>query len=651
MNKTFVVIKSLFSVVTMCLIAVFLFSGSVFGSIEIISTNSSGILGDKGGLLGTCAPLSTISADGRYVVFTSLSTNLLQGVTAGQHGYIHDRFTGITEVVDVNNAGELANSYSDCFSISADGNYIAFMSYADNLVAGDINGTLDVFVRDRQNGITELVSVTNSGAPANGYSGHPVISSDGRYVAYTSGAKNLGANLIDVFVRDRVSKMTERISVPADGSLGGEGFAPSISADGRYVAFLSDGVGLVPETTMCKGFNRHLYVRDRTTNTTEWISQNNHCVSYTTWGLAHSISGDGNIVAFVSYDGIIVYDRQTKNVEILTGGVSDAIGDDPRFRPALNFDGRFVAFTTWENLVPEYNNGYIWDVFIKDRLSGTTEILSINNDGIAGSGSSMQPSISLDGRYIAFESIAYNLVPCDNNGYMDVFVYDRQGDVSNYNGCGPKLGAKILVNPNLLIFNSIEITGSSSKTVNVSNTGKTDLSVYSITISGANASSFAQTNNCSIMPPGAACSISVTFTPASLGEKNAILTIATNDSNAPIVDVSLSGTGVDTIIPSITITPNSTILWPPNHKMVDVLIDGSASDTGSGIASIEITVTDEYGVYNMTVPGFGSTIQLEAWRDGTDRDGRRYAITAVVTDNAGNQSTATTEVLVPHDMR
>ncbi len=85
--------------------------------------------------------------------------------------------------------------------------------------------------------------------------------------------------------------------------------------------------------------------------------------------------------------------------------------------------------------------------------------------------------------------------------------------------------------------------------------------------------------------------------------------------------------------------------------MRDIVINGTAADSESGVASIEITVKDEYGIYNMTVPGFGSTIQLEAWREGTDKDGRHYTITVVATDKAGNKSTAVTEVLVPHDMR
>ncbi|MBI4690832.1 MAG: hypothetical protein HY754_11310 [Nitrospirae bacterium] len=107
---------------------------------------------------------------------------------------------------------------------------------------------------------------------------------------------------------------------------------------------------------------------------------------------------------------------------------------------------------------------------------------------------------------------------------------------------------------------------------------------------------------------------------------------------------------IDTTPPVITVTATPNTIWPPDHKMVDVLIDGSATDNESGVASTEITVTDEYGIYNMTVPGFGSTIQLEAWREGEDKDGRVYTITVTAKDNAGNESTATTQVTVPHDM-
>ena len=103
--------------------------------------------------------------------------------------------------------------------------------------------------------------------------------------------------------------------------------------------------------------------------------------------------------------------------------------------------------------------------------------------------------------------------------------------------------------------------------------------------------------------------------------------------------------------PAPLLSASQSILWPPDHKMTNVLLSGAASDSGSGIASTVITVNDEYGICNLTVPAFGSAIPLESWRAGTDKDGRIYTITAVITDKAGNRSTGTTTVLVPHDMR
>ncbi len=112
------------------------------------------------------------------------------------------------------------------------------------------------------------------------------------------------------------------------------------------------------------------------------------------------------------------------------------------------------------------------------------------------------------------------------------------------------------------------------------------------------------------------------------------------------------GINIDTTAPVISgLGTNKAVLWPPNHKMVNIVIGGTVSDNASSIASAVFTVTDEYGIYNKTVSGLGSVITLEAWRDGDDYDGRVYTITAVVTDNAGNQSTGSTTVLVPHDMQ
>lgn len=108
---------------------------------------------------------------------------------------------------------------------------------------------------------------------------------------------------------------------------------------------------------------------------------------------------------------------------------------------------------------------------------------------------------------------------------------------------------------------------------------------------------------------------------------------------------------IDKTPPAINLSADPSILWPPNHKMVNVTIGGGAEDSLSGVASVAFTVTDEYGSIEPKVSGFNTTIPLEAWRNGNDNDGRRYTITVVTTDNAGNSSTASTVVRVPHDQR
>ncbi len=170
----------------------------------------------------------SISADGRFVAFFSDATNLVAGDTNGADDvFVRDRKQGTTERVSVSSAGEQANAGTvrpPDPSISADGRFVAFESYASNLVAGDTYGTWDVFVRDRSAGTTELVSVSTAGEQGNDGSGDPSISADGRFVAFESSATNLVAGdtngADDVFVRDRQAGTTELVSVSTAGRQG-----------------------------------------------------------------------------------------------------------------------------------------------------------------------------------------------------------------------------------------------------------------------------------------------------------------------------------------------------------------------------------------------------------------------------------------------
>jgi Tol biopolymer transport system component len=219
------------------------------GTTERVSVNSAGAQANYGGAF------PSISVDGRFVAFDSYASNLVSGDTNGAPDvFVHDRQTGTTERVSVNVAGTQGNNSSGDASISADGRLVAFDSYASNLVSGDTNGTWDVFVRDRQAGTTKCMSVDSAGTQGNDSSLSGSISVDGRFVAFQSSASKLvsgdtnGAS--DVFVHDRQTGTTERVSVDSAGREGNlDSVYPAISADGRFVAFHGDASNLVPGDT------------------------------------------------------------------------------------------------------------------------------------------------------------------------------------------------------------------------------------------------------------------------------------------------------------------------------------------------------------------------------------------------------------------
>jgi len=196
-----------------------------------------------------------ISADGRYVAFVSYASNLVPGDTNdAQDIFVYDRQIGQTSRVSEDSDGTQGNGPSHWPAISADGRYVVFYSSASNLVPDDTNGTYDAFVHDRLTGQTSRVSVASDGTQGNGESERPAISADGRYVAFVSYANNLVPGdtngTFDVFVHDRQTGQTSRVSVASDGTQGNVSSSVSaISADGHYVAFLSEASNLVPGDT------------------------------------------------------------------------------------------------------------------------------------------------------------------------------------------------------------------------------------------------------------------------------------------------------------------------------------------------------------------------------------------------------------------
>jgi Tol biopolymer transport system component len=335
---------------------------------------------------------AAISGDARFVAIASAASDLVRGDTNGVYDvFVRDRLRGVTVRASVGPRGSQANARTGLSGISRNGRFVLMWSDASNLVAGDTNGTADVFVRDRVAKSTERVSIGPAGRQLDTESGQAAISADGRFVAFSSGG--------NVFVRDRVSASTELV---------GRGAMPAVSADARSVA-LNDGDG-------------HIVVRDRSTGSTELVSVDSSGGILPGDALVPTISADGRFVAFLveprrpatgeARDVLYVRDRLRKT----TTRVASSIGN-----PTIAPDGRTVAY---EGGRP----GGLQEVIVRDLASGRTEVASVSTLGRAENAPSWVGSgpLSSSGRFVAFYSEASNLVPADRNGSSDVFVRDRR---------------------------------------------------------------------------------------------------------------------------------------------------------------------------------------------------------------------------------
>ena len=334
--------------------------------IEVVSRDSDASVINEGGFASSDP---SMSSDGRFVAFVSLSGNLVTGVN-GQQIYVRDRQTGQTTVVSKSSAGIFGNGTSSVPAISADGRYVAFVSTSTNLVGG-VNGT-QVYLHDRELGLTTLISKANSGTPVygDGASSSPTISSDGRFVAFASLSTNLGAAAGNqqIYIHDRltgVNGTTSLISKDGSATAGiGNSSKPSVSSDGRFVAFVSGATNIVT------GFSgQQIYVHDRNTG----------------------VNGTNSLI---SRDN---------------SGMPSA-GDQNSSGPSISSDGRYVAFTSSAtNLIATVSGQQI---YLHDRNGPTTSLASRDNAGslAEGNGPSDSASINGNGGFVAFASQAANLV-------------------------------------------------------------------------------------------------------------------------------------------------------------------------------------------------------------------------------------------------
>ena len=550
------------------------------GTTKLVSVNLTGLGGGNGGSLP-----ADVSADGRYAAFESSATDLVAGDTNNTNDvFVRDLSIGVTRLVSASTNGAVGNGASRSATMTSDGRYVAFVSGASNLVPNDTNGIPDVFVRDLQGGSNILISAgaTSAGTVLSyttSSSESPDITPDGRYVAFFSTATNLvpGVRTVgDIYVRDLVGESTRWASadaravlLAAQGTTNGVCYNHNISADGQFVAYevsrapgssaLTPGVILrysvgsgqtdvvntnayvpampyedihnlemtpdgrfiafVANTNGTSGATTCIYVWDAQTGTAALASGNlSNAVPTKSLCDKPALSTNGQFVAFLSSATNMVtnavlgdfhaYRRDLQaGCTVLLDADSNGIGSpiNPETSLCLNVDGRFVAFECAEgNLVPhnrshrsdvfvrdvatgagelisvrdvaldsltpngatmfsafslstdgrwftfasEANNlaandtNLHRDIFLRDLVSGTNCLVSVDTNGFSGDGLSAEPAISADGRYVAFTSSADNLVPGDTNKAADVFVRDLQAETTvlvsfNTAGTGP----------------------------------------------------------------------------------------------------------------------------------------------------------------------------------------------------------------------
>ncbi len=533
-------------------------------AVERVSVDSLAI--EANGPSGRFAP-PRMSADGRFVVFESNADNLVPNDTNGAADiFVHDRITGMTERASIASDGSEAISFSQEPAISGDGRFVAFNSPASNLVPDD-HFNNDVFVYDRLNATIERVSVGPSGEEADpgANSFGAAISADGRFVAFTTSASNFDVDWdpdFDVFVKDRLTGSIERANVASDGSQSAPGLdsnrLPAISADGRFVAFFSAAANLVADDT---NGTTDLFVHDRLTGATE-------------------------------------------RVDVASDGGQASIGAAGDKSPAISADGRFVAFTSRaQNLYTTVYNGRD-QIFVRDRLAGLTEQITVGLGGTTGNSDSGNTSISGDGRFVAFQSCSTNLVVGDTSATCDdVFVHDRQ------------TGTMARVS---LAFDGGEASGNGS-----------DLIVTAMSGDGR-------------------------FVSWDSGSTN----LVPADTNG-VHDVFVAANPLANRSPSCAaavLAPVST-LWPPNHALVRLAVAGISDPDGDPINMTVTQITQDepllgQGSGDKCPDGMGiggATAIVRAERNGTG-DGRVYHVHFEATDGRGGSCIGMATACVPHDM-
>jgi Tol biopolymer transport system component len=401
-----------------------------------------------------------ITPDGNYVLFTADGLHL-PGNPLARDVYLYERATNMVSLVSFGPGGQTPNgtgSYVYNRGISGDARWIVYVSTASNLVNQDTNGKLDVFLHDRVTSNTELVSVSTSGAQADFPSDIGAdVSDDGRYIAFACRANNLVPSdnnaAGDVFLRDRTAGTTVALSLTPGGATGNAtSWHPSMSADGRWIVFESSATDLDP-TTPTGGLGTDIFLADCVTGTVECISKTPSGNGGNAQSIFPVISRDGRFAVFTSHADdlvagdtnfdadVFVCDLATKAITRVSISSTGAEADNQSGSPSISADGRFVTFSSSaKNFVVGLAAGSIFNVYLHDRLTGTTKLVprSMPNPSVTQGGGNAQSgggayndhqgsSVASDGRWVAYHSLAYNLVPGEFViGGQNVLLTDMQ---------------------------------------------------------------------------------------------------------------------------------------------------------------------------------------------------------------------------------
>lgn len=481
----------------------------------------------------------------------------------------------------------------------------------------------------------DLISLTQSGQANNAY--FPAVSTDGKWAAFSSYDPTHITNNSDIYIRNLDTGTLEKVSLASDGGFGnGVSQRPSISADGRFVVFESLASNLVPGDVngACD-----VFVRDRLLGTTEIVSLDNDGTQGTEGSSTAAISADGRFVVFNTRSnftgsdatigfGAFLRDRQAQTTTYISSGIF----------PALSGSGRIIVSREGKNLV------------LRDLQAGVVEIVAQFGAELMNTNPNAYiPAISSDGRYVVYEGWSAPGAPLST----EVFVYDRltrsnQQITRAYDGgplttassrYGSSLVPRISADGRFVLFFSSaadlvkgisgnrlylhDLANKSTVVVPINNPWATCL--YPLfNLSGDGTVIVFQDTIINHQPQYATSFFGI----FALRSGSAI-----SGDNNPVWSVE----------PVISATPG--LLWPPNGKLTDVKLSVAAP----GATQVEIRIVDEYGTFTQTVHGADATVKLEASRNGADKDGRTYTITAVATNAVGQTKTATTTVSVPRD--